>query len=637
MSLNSWKITVLTVCLLITGMVIPVSAFAPSINAQYDIYDELTVEMPDNELYVHDEIIVKFSPGVSEEKIANINARNGAKVKYTSQYAGFKVLKIPENRNAEKMVEMYSKNPNVEYAVPNAIMTAFAVNDPYYHYQWNLHSTYGINVEPAWEITTGDGVVVAILDTGVAQNAPDLEDTNFVSGYDFINRDNDPSDDHSHGTHVAGTIAQSTNNGIGVAGVAYDCSIMPVKVLGADGSGNLAQLVEGIYFATDNGADVISMSLGYPPRYYPGVALDNALEYADEKGVTIVAAAGNDGTRFISYPAAYDKCIAVGATGYDGNLAPYSNYGPGLDVVAPGGNTGQDLNNDEYGDGILQNTFDPSTQVFSYYFFQGTSMATPHVSGVAALLISQGASNDEVRTALESTAMDLGKNGWDTAYGYGLIDAKAALDSLNAVPLENIAPTASINAPYSGVVGEAIAFDGSGSSDSDGSIVSYDWNFGDGGTGSEIAPTYTYDSVGSYTATLTVTDNNGAQDTDYAQITITAADTTKEQMHISSITMNTVQNKVRNSPFVYAEATVTVVNETGYPVENAVVTGQWTGSANNIDFGPTGEFGDVTLSSDNVRLKRDALTFTFTVNDVTCLGYEWNVSSSTLESTIGYI
>ncbi|WP_135611737.1 S8 family serine peptidase [Methanococcoides sp. AM1] len=612
MDLQNWKLTLLTVCLLITGMVIPVSAFTPSVDAQHDIYDELTIDIPKNDLYVPGEIIVKFTPGLSEEKIANINAMNGAKVKYTSQYAGFKVLKIPENRNAEKMVEMYTKNPNVEYAVPNAIMTAFSVNDSFYSYQWNLYSTYGINVEPAWEITTGDGVVVAVLDTGVAQNAPDLADTNFVSGYDFINGDNDPSDDHSHGTHVAGTIAQSTNNGIGVAGVAYDCSIMPVKVLGADGSGNLAQLVDGIYFATDNGADVISMSLGYPPRYYPGVALDNALEYADEHGVTIVAAAGNDGTRFVSYPAAYEKCIAVGATGYDGNLAPYSNYGPGLDVVAPGGNTGQDLNNDGYGDGILQNTFDPSTQIFSYYFFQGTSMATPHVSGVAALLISQGASNDEVRTALESTAMDLGKSGWDTAYGYGLIDAKAALDSLNTVPPENIAPTASVGGPYSGVVETPIQFSGSGSTDPDGTIVSYDWDFGDGNFSSEIDPTHAYGLAGDYIVTLTVTDDDVTTDTASTTVTVTTA-TEPTETSISIVSVDPITRTAGRNTFVSAKAVVSIEPD----VAGNTITGFWSEATNDDESSLTNGSGTLTFYSDEVKYKKGTLTFTFNVDGST--------------------
>ncbi len=323
-------------------------------------------------------------------------------------------------------------------------------NDSYYSYQWNFNAFEpgvggGINLEPAWDISTGDDVIVAVLDTGVAYEnydtyivAPDLKDTDFVQGYDFINDDCHPNDDYSHGTHVAGTIAQSTNNGIGVAGVAFNCSIMPVKVLAANGSGDLQQLVDGIYFATNNSADVISMSLGYPPRYYPGPVLDEALDYAHNRGVTIVAAAGNDNTRVVSYPAAYEKCIAVGATRYDGTRAYYSNYGSALDVMAPGGDTRVDQNNDGYADGVLQNTFNHTTKDqtdFAYWFFQGTSMATPHVSGVAALLISAGANGpDEVRAAIESTTKDLGTPGWDKYYGNGLVDANAALEYITSTP-----------------------------------------------------------------------------------------------------------------------------------------------------------------------------------------------------------
>ncbi|WP_167879478.1 S8 family serine peptidase [Methanococcoides sp. NM1] len=639
MDLHNWKLTVLTVCLLITGMIIPVSAFTPSVDAQYDIYEELTIDIPENDLYVPGEIIVKFAPGLSEEKIANINARNGAKVKYTSQHAGFKVLKIPENRNVEKMAEIYSKNPNVKYAVPNAIMTAFAVNDEYYNFQWNLYSNYSINVEPAWVETTGNGVVVAVLDTGVAYEdyrqykvAPDLASTQFIAGYDFVNNDKHPNDDHSHGTHVAGTIAQSTNNGIGVAGVAYDCSIMPVKVLDKSGSGTLSELVDGIYFATDNGADVISMSLGYPPEYYPGKALDDALDHADINGVTIVAAAGNDATGVVSYPAAYEKCIAVGATGYNGQLAPYSNYGDAIDVVAPGGNTGQDLNSDGYGDGILQNTFNPTTKDpkdFGYYFFQGTSMATPHVSGVAALLMSQGASNDEVRTALESTARDLGTTGWDNVYGHGLIDATAALEYYDPItpptPINN-PPVADTGGPYDGVVGTAITFDGSGSSDldEDATSLSYDWYFGDGSTGSGITPTHAYNSIGSYTVILNVTDSEGATNESTTVLSITDPNTPVEQMSIKSVAVTDFTRQAGKNTFVYAEAVVTIVDENQYPVEGATVSGQWSDSATDTDTGITDTSGEVTLTSDAAKYKGKPLTFIFTVNDVTHAVYEWD-------------
>ncbi|MBN2110127.1 MAG: S8 family serine peptidase [Methanosarcinaceae archaeon] len=242
-------ITILAVSMLTIGTLTSALAVSP----KTDSYEEDASE----QLYVPGEILVKFNPGVSEAKIRAINSKNGASVTYTSPYAGFKKLNIPKTKSVEEMVQIYSRNPNVEYAVPNAITHAFSLpNDPLYPLQWSLNNSkdYGINIVPAWEISTGDDVVVAVLDTGVAyenyvQNprkryyqAPDLANTHFVSGYDFVNGDSHPNDDDSHGTHVTGTIAQSTNNGIGVAGVAYNCFIMPVKVLGPRG-GTLDQLV----------------------------------------------------------------------------------------------------------------------------------------------------------------------------------------------------------------------------------------------------------------------------------------------------------------------------------------------------------------------------------------------------------
>ncbi|WP_410508920.1 S8 family serine peptidase [Methanosarcina hadiensis] len=530
---RSMILLLVILCGLLIGLIIPVYAVD---SESYDIFEKSTVDVPGDQRYVPGEILVKFSPGISEEKIKSINGGYGAQVTYTSPYAGFKILKIPATKTVEEMVETYSKNPNVEYAVPNAVTNAFMVpNDLLYKYQWNFKSSEtgsggGVNLEPAWDISTGDGVIVAVLDTGVAyedysiyRKAPDLANTNFVSGYDFVNNDAHPNDDNSHGTHVTGTIAQSTNNNYGVAGMAYGCSIMPVKVLNKQGSGTLQQLVDGIYFATNNGAKIISMSLGYPPGYYPGKVLDDALYYAYSKGVTIVAAAGNDATGTVSYPAAYEKCIAVGAINSERSLADYSNYGGAIDVVAPGGD-GIDRDGDGYGDGILQNTFNPNTKNpkdFGFWFFSGTSMATPHVSGVAALLISRGANEpDEVRAAIESTTKDLGANGWDTSYGYGLINAKASLDYIQGQQPVNNPPVAEAGGPYTGTTGTAVTFDGSASYDSDGSIASYNWDFGDGSTGSGATTKHIYLATGTYTVTLKVTDDKNAVGTDKATVRV---------------------------------------------------------------------------------------------------------------------
>ncbi|MCK4644614.1 MAG: S8 family serine peptidase [Candidatus Aminicenantes bacterium] len=409
--------------------------------------------------YVPGEIIVKFKPGVDQSIITNINSMNNAVAFYTSRAAGFKRLKIPHGRSVSEMVGRYRKNPRVEYAEPNYILSAHWVpDDPYYSDQWHLDNPDygGINMEAAWGISTGSGVKVAVIDTGVAYEdydgflqAPDLANTSFVAGYDFVNGDPHPNDDDGHGTHVTGTIAQSTHNGIGVAGVAYNCSIMPIKVLDNFGEGTYANVADGIYFAANNGAQVINMSLG---GGYDSETLEEAVAYAYGKGVTIVASSGNDGVDSLDYPAAYDAyVIAVGATRYDEAIAYYSNYGVGLDIVAPGGDLTADQNGDGYGDGVLQQTFgygDPTD--FGYWFYHGTSMASPHVAGVAALVIANGVTGpDAVREVLQSTADDLGPNGWDETYGWGLLNAAAAL---TAEPDEELpsTPTDLSTTPVSG-------------------------------------------------------------------------------------------------------------------------------------------------------------------------------------------
>jgi serine protease len=485
------------------------------------------------EEFVTDEILVKFKRGVGKDKIDRINSKHGAFVRHTSPYTRSKRMGIPKGKTVAEMVKLYQAEDAVEYVEPNYIAHALVVpNDPLYSYQWHLDTVQygGIEMEEAWEISTGSGVTVAVVDTGVAyenygwryKQAPDLAGTSFVQGYDFVNDDAHPNDDNSHGTHVTGTIAQTTDNNIGVAGVAFDCLIMPVKVLNRQGSGTYDQVAGGIYYAADNGAHVISLSLGGSAD---SETLKNAVKYAYENGVTVIAAAGNDASSIISYPAAYDDyVIAVGATRYDETLAYYSNYGTSLDLVAPGGDLTIDQNGDGYNDGVLQNTFNPNsknTKDFGYWFFQGTSMATPHVSGVAALLIANGNAviPDEVRSALQETAEDLGETGRDDTYGYGLVDAQAALQ-WTATP--NTPPVANADGSYTGTEGVAVIFDGSDSYDPDGDPLTHTWNFGDGTTGTGVSPTHTYTTDGTYTVTLIV--NDGKVDSDPSTTTATIND-----------------------------------------------------------------------------------------------------------------
>ncbi len=397
-----------------------------------------------SERYIPDEVIVKFRENVNQQVIDDFHKKSGVKILHKNAKGKFERLKIPSGKSVADAIQQYKNNPLVEYAEPNYIAKALYVpNDQYYPLQWNFYNPVygGINTKDAWDISKGDGVIVAVIDTGIAYEnycqgtkcyykAPDLAGTTFVQGYDFANLDNHPNDDNSHGTHVAGTIAQTTNNSIGVAGVAFNSKIMPIKSLDGTGSGAYSWIADGIIYAADNGADVITMSLGGSS---PSLTLQNALSYASSKNVTIIAAAGNGGSGGpANYPAAYDAyVIAVAATRYDEKRSSYSTTGNYVDIAAPGGDTSVDQNGDGYADGILQQTFNPNTKNtndFAYWFFQGTSMATPHVAGVAALLIANNITDPaKVREAIEKTAEDKGAAGWDPEYGWGIINAKDAL------------------------------------------------------------------------------------------------------------------------------------------------------------------------------------------------------------------
>jgi len=287
-------------------------------------------------------------------------------------------------------------------------------NDTYYaSHQWSLQK---INAHRAWTITTGsDDITIAIVDTGVDLDHPDLQ-AKIVPGYDFVNHDNDPSDDHGHGSHVAGIAAAATDNGLGVAGISWGARIMPVKVLDSAGEGFTDDVAQGVIWATEHGARIINLSLGDEE---PLPVLRDATAYAHERGALIVAAAGNcaaggyncSGINPIISPAAYPHIIAVAATTKSDGHASFSEYHPYVDVAAPGV-------------GIYSTFWDDT-----YGHSQGTSSATPHVAGLAALIwsVKPGLSNEQVRDIIEATAIDLGTPGKDDFFGYGRIDAYAAL------------------------------------------------------------------------------------------------------------------------------------------------------------------------------------------------------------------
>jgi serine protease len=270
-----------------------------------------------------------------------------------------------------------------------------------------------------------------------------------VDGYDFIWNDPQPLDTDGHGTHVAGTIAQTTNNDLGPAGMAFNVSLMPVKVLTSDwderqhspNESTMSVLAQGIRWAADHGAKVINMSLGADE---PSSPVESAIRYAVGKGAFVAAAAGNGGDEdnVAEWPGAYataiDGFVAVAAVNYDLARAPYSTHRDYVEIAAPGGNVDEDLNNDGYGDGILQQTFDPAFSDkdifnrFAYMFYEGTSMATAHVSALAALLADQGVTSPAaIEAALERTAAKQPAGGGrNDDIGHGVIDARAALRGL---------------------------------------------------------------------------------------------------------------------------------------------------------------------------------------------------------------
>jgi serine protease len=430
-----------------------------------------------------DSILVKFRPGTTVGTQRALLALVDGSAMAPLSYSSFDVVALAGQTNPEAAAARLAEQPDVEYAQARyRIRPSFVPNDPFYARQWNYAA---IDMERAWDINPGASasITVAVLDTGVAHRnalvryfappwsvsgivfpalgaidvpvstAPELGGPDrFVAPRDFIWNDVAPDDLDGHGTHVAGTIGQLTNNGVGVAGMAFNVRIMPVKVLDTTwdfvfGSPFFATddvVARGIRYAVDNGAKVLNLSLGRTGA--PAPVLRDAIVYAVSRGAFVAVAAGNDFLRGnpIERPADVgpdiEGAVAVGAVGRANQRAAYSSTGTFIELMAPGG----DQSRDGLTGGILQQSFDfdftdtyifgparyraPRFDAFAYQYLQGTSMAAPHVAGFAALLMQQGVTNPAaIEAIMKQFATDLGTPGRDNAFGYGLINPRAAL------------------------------------------------------------------------------------------------------------------------------------------------------------------------------------------------------------------
>jgi subtilisin family serine protease len=378
-------------------------------------------------------------------------------------------------------------DPHVTVVEPDG---EFQISDTELDNTWGVKHIGAGNVHPTH---VGTGIKVAIFDSGIDCTHPDL-DANCAGGIDFVNDDNDPMDDNGHGTHVAGTVA-AEDNGTGVVGVAPGATLYAVKVMNSSGSGSFSDIIAALEWAVDNGIQVTNHSYGTPS--YPGSIVQSAFDNAYAAGVVHIASAGNSGecsgtSDTVEWPGRFDSVVAVAATYSNDNRPCFSSTGPAVEIAAPG----VSINSTRVGGG--------------YTIKSGTSMASPHVAGVAALVIAGGVTSPpDVRQRLRDTAIDLGPSGPDTHFGYGLVDAEDAVGP--GVP--NQPPVVTLTAPPNGSVysaGTVTFFSGTASDPEDGNLTSalswtssVDGPIGTGGGFSAVL------SLGAHLVSATVTDSGG--------------------------------------------------------------------------------------------------------------------------------
>ncbi|MBD3190504.1 MAG: S8 family serine peptidase [Candidatus Heimdallarchaeota archaeon] len=545
------------------------------------------------------------------------------------------------NRIGAQMKYEFQTFPGVSIKLPSSALAAvknnpfiktWEYNQPVYLLEdsldWGIDR---IDAERVWggsedavDVTTsvaGNNVKVAVIDTGIDYTHPDLAPI-YAGGYDFVNGDDDPLDDHYHGTHCAGTVAAADDepNALSgsLVGAAPQVSLYAVKVLDSQGSGTADGVAAGIDWAAANGMHVASLSLGASS---PSSVIETAGQNAYAAGVLLVAASGNDGAA-VGYPAAYPEFIAVGATDSSDNIASFSNYGPELEISAPGVS-------------ILSTTptylegrgpFNPSP---NYDTLSGTSMATPHVSGVAALVYSADLTqtNGDVRNVLTSTAEDLGASGWDQYFGYGLVDAEAAVAAVDGGSSGDTTPPAQVTGLTATAVSSSqidLSWDANTESDLSYYKIYRDGNYiADSTTNSYSDTGLTAETTYTYEVSAVDTSGNEGQKSDSVSATTESSGSTTGTMYVSAIDMWVSRTR---GPWKDISITVSVVDGNGNALGGVTVyLDLQLPDGSIVSYtGTTDSNGQVTF----VYQKGSSGTYTATVTGLAKSGYTYDSSSN---------
>jgi subtilisin family serine protease len=488
-------------------------------------------------------ILVHFDRHTGAVEQMALLGRIGGQRVATVHRLGAAIVRVPAAEKKQALA-LLRRQTGVSYAEADGSVHAFStsINDPYSiapYPSWPLANPF---FPEAWDMTTGDAsVVVAVVDSGVQADHPELLGR-VLSGYDFVNGDNDPADDFGHGTEVAGVIAAQGNNLIGIAGVCWKCEILPVKVLDSDGKGTDSWVASGITWAVDHGADVINLSLG---GAYTSLTLANAVSYAETHGVVVVAAAGNDGVSTLNYPAAYDGVISVGAVDRTNSRYPWSNFGSWVMVDAPGCTSSTGLGS-------------------TYRGFCGTSTASPFVAGLAGLARSYdpSASSSSVVSAIEQSAQNLASGNSI----HGMIDAECTLQAITSVSTCLVASFTT--SAVSGVTPLKVSFTNASSN-----ATSYAWSFGDGTSSTDSSPSHTFTAAGSYNVTLVASNGSSSRLANAAITVVVPAPLASFTMSMSS-----------------GRAPLSVSFTNGSSNASSYVWSFGDGSSNSIEFSPSHSF-----------------------------------------------